>query len=81
MPEDQGTHQGRAPAERIDFEVVKDVWQEVRLADGTLIRMKMVVTDVFRTETGAGEVTYNIKGNFVALPVREIDEPKGKKNG
>lgn len=71
MPEDPRTGRNEPQADRrLDFEVVKDVWQEIRLEDGTLLRLKLVVTDVYCEQVGK-KVAYKVLGQLVAIPTRE----------
>jgi len=37
-------------ATRIGFKAIKEEWNEYQVADGTIIKLKLVVTDVFKTD-------------------------------
>lgn len=62
-------------AEDIDFEVMKEDWNEYKLKDGTTLRVKTVVTSIIRTEDHdpmTGDPTYIIKsGNMLRAIVPE----------
>lgn len=62
-------YQGRqAEAEEVEFFTRKEDWNEYQLSDGTIIRMKTVVTDVFKV-TGEvdpeGNPVYRIRSTNV----------------
>lgn len=46
--------------ERVNFETVKEAWNEYRCEDGTIIRFKAAVTSVYRTSllNNAGDIIY-----------------------
>jgi hypothetical protein len=39
---------GEIEVDEVDFEAVEECWNEYRLADGTILRMKLVVAAVYR---------------------------------
>jgi hypothetical protein len=67
-------------AEPVEFEVAEEPWQVLRLKDreGTLLRLKLVVTDVFRTDqkTEAGDTIYVVKTSTIVAPRRGERERK-----
>ena len=62
--------------EHLEFEVRKDQWQEISLPDGTILKIKLVVTDVLKTtkKNDAGEPVYLVR----SVPVLSSG-PKGDK--
>lgn len=44
------------------FEALKENWNEYRLADGTIVKFKVVVTAIGRVLNDRGEITYNADG-------------------
>ena len=64
--------------ERIAFEPLEEPWARYRLADGTVIRIKLVASDVLRLDRKAptGEPLYVVKsGNILA-----VEEPDTAQN-
>jgi len=57
--------------EHMEFEVQKDAWQEIRLPDSTVLKIKLVVTDVFKATrtTDAGEPVYYVRSVPVLAPI------------
>jgi len=61
--------------EEIDFtEMSKEAWNEYKLKDGTTIKVKYVVTGVFRVEqyNPNGDPIYGVRGQIV---VRAVNVP------
>ncbi len=65
--------------ERIGFSLEKDEWQVLRAEDGTVIRVKPVVTDLFKTSEVApdGTPVYVLRAQVVVV----TDPPTGAGNG
>ncbi len=67
------TYQGEpVEGEEIDFEPLREQWNEYRLSDGTLLRMKLVIAKVLRLDkrNEAGEPIYVINSqNVVSVSV------------
>lgn len=53
--------------ERVDFEPVEEPWTKCKLADGTIIRLKLVVADVVRAKENlpSGEPQYIVKSSNI----------------
>ena len=60
--------------ERVSFEPLEEPWTKYRLADGTVIRMRLVAADVVRLNRKAptGEPVYVVKSSNI-LAVEEPD--------
>ena len=65
-----------ADGERVNFTPVDEPWTKHRLADGTVIRMKLVVADIVRVPTDKphGETRYVVKSSNI-LTVDTPDSP------
>jgi hypothetical protein len=50
------------PVVEVDFEVVREEWNEYTLSDGTKLRVKNVVTRIIVQVDENGEVVYNENG-------------------
>lgn len=50
------------PVVEVDFEVVREDWNEYTLSDGTKLRVKNIVTRIFLQVDENGEVIYNENG-------------------
>ncbi len=56
------------PIIEVDMIEAKETWSEYRLADGTRLRVKLVMIAVFRADgqtTADGEPIYNMKSTLV----------------
>jgi hypothetical protein len=55
------------PAEEMDFEPLRETWNEYRVADGSLLRLKVVVSKILRLEkrNPQGEPIYLITSTNV----------------
>jgi hypothetical protein len=56
------------PVTEVDLVEAKETWSEYRLADGTRLRVKLVMIAVFRANdqtTADGEPVYNMKTTLV----------------
>ena len=55
------------PAEEMDYEPLRESWNEYRVADGSLLRMKVVVSKILRLEkrNPQGEPIYVISSTNV----------------
>lgn len=62
--------------ERLPFESVKEPWTECRLEDGTIIKLKLVVSDVMRLDQDnvGGEPQYVVKSSNV-MSVETPEDP------
>ena len=64
----------------VDFETLREEYNSYKLADGSIIRMKTVVTNIIRTEefTPEGEPVYivNSQNVLVAHVPDELKKPK-----
>lgn len=49
--------------EEIDFEIVKEDWNEYQLADGSYLKYKSVVYKVFWVLDDAGKRTFTMEGD------------------
>ncbi len=62
--------QGReVDATEVEFQTRKEDWNEYQLMDGTVIKMKLVVSQIFRIDgryDNEGNPTYQIKSTNVA---------------
>lgn len=60
--------------ERVAFEPVEEPWTKCKLPDGTIIRLKLVVTDVIRLHENqpSGEPHYIVKSSNVLA----VEEPE-----
>jgi hypothetical protein len=52
---------------RVEFEVVKDAWQHLALADGSKLRVKLVVLDVFRGPQEGTTIQYELAAQLVVM--------------
>lgn len=41
---------GELDAESIPFEIVKENWNEYQLPDGSVVRVRLVVSDIYQTD-------------------------------
>ena len=67
-------------ATEIEFQTRKEDWNEYQLMDGTVIKMKLVVSEIFRIEgmyDAAGNPTYQIRSTNVPA-VKSPDNLKKK---
>lgn len=78
---------GEVEAMDIDFETVKEDWNEYKLEDGTILKFKTIVSSVIRTEDYdpmTGDPIYHIRSTNV-MRVRVPNElkrlPGAKKPG
>ncbi len=73
--------QGReVDATEVEFQTRKEDWNEYQLMDGSVIKMKMVVSDIFRLDgayDNEGNPAYHIKSSNVAT-VKSPDTLKKK---
>lgn len=73
--------QGReVDATEVEFQTRKEDWNEYQLMDGSVIKMKLVVSEIFRIEgvyDNEGNPVYHIKSANVPL-VRSPDNLKRK---
>lgn len=63
--------------QRVSFKALEEPWTRCQLPDGTILRLKLVVTDIVRVhgDLPSGEPHYVVKsGNIVA--VEEPDFPE-----
>ena len=71
--------QGReVDATEVDFQTRKEDWNEQQLMDGSTIKMKLVVAEIFRVEgryDNEGNPIYVVKSNNVLI-VRSPDDLK-----
>ncbi len=62
-------------AEQVDFEVVREDWNEYKLEDGTVLKFKAIVTDIIRTEEydpSTGNPIYHVRStNILRVKVPE----------
>ncbi len=61
------------PAEELDFEPLRESWNEYRTEDGTLVKLKTVVAKITRLDeyTAEGDPVYNItSSNIVTATVQ-----------
>ncbi len=51
--------------EEVEFEPLAERWNEYRLSDGTLLKMKMAITKIFRLDkyNDVGEPIYLVSSN------------------
>jgi len=65
---------------KIDFEVTKEDWNEYELADGTKLKVKLVLVDVLRMPAYSplGEPVYQILSHNVVKTAYVPDELKKK---
>ena len=74
--------QGReVDATEIEFQTRKEDWNEYQLMDGTVIKMKLVVSEIFRIEgmyDEAGTPVYQIKSTNLPV-VKSPDVLRRKK--
>lgn len=71
---------GEVDATEMEFQIRKEDWNEYQLMDGTTIKMKLVVGEIFRVPDEfdkEGNPTYVVKSNNV-LVVRAPDNLKRK---
>lgn len=67
-------------ATEVDFQIRKEDWSEYQLMDGTVIKMKLVISEIFRIEgqwDNEGNPVYRIKSTNVPV-VRASDALKRK---
>lgn len=60
------------PADEVDYEPLRETWNEYRASDGTLLRMKLVVSKILRLDerNEQGEPIYLItSSNIVSASV------------
>jgi hypothetical protein len=58
------------PPAPVDFEIIKDAWQVIRLADGTQLRLKIVIFDVLKDANVVPTGTmYALRGQILCVPV------------
>ncbi len=60
--------------ERVPYEVVDEPWTKYRLPDGTIVRLRLIATDVVRLDHDlpSGESHYMVEsGNIMAVDVLE----------
>jgi len=73
--------QGReVDATEVDFQTRKEDWNEYQLMDGTVIKMKLVVSEIFRVEgvyDKEGNPAYQIKSTNLPV-VKSPDALKRK---
>ena len=63
----------------LDFEIIKEAWNEYRCEDGSIIRLRTVVTQILRTEhknPQTGEPVYVVKSANV-IDVRPTQSEQG----
>ena len=55
------------PAEEMDYEPLRETWNEYRVADGSLLRLKVVVSKILRLEkrNEQGEPIYLVNSTNV----------------
>jgi len=62
-------------AKQVDFEVVREDWNEYKLEDGTVLKFKAIVTDIIRTEEydpTTGNPIYHVRStNILRVKVPE----------
>ncbi len=62
-------------SEQVDFEVIREDWNEYRLEDGTVLKFKTIVTDIIRTEDHdptTGNPIYHVRStNILRVKVPE----------
>jgi hypothetical protein len=65
--------------EALEFEIQKDPWQEIRLPDGAVLKIKLVVTDVYKTSKtdAVGAPVYVVR----SVPVLASKSTKGEGGG
>ena len=71
--------QGReVPAEELEFEPLREGWNEYRTEDGTLLKLKAVVAKIIRLDayTAEGDPIYNVTSSNV---VTAVVQPNMKK--
>jgi len=64
----------------VEFQTRKEDWNEYQLVDGTVIKMKLVVSEILRIEgeyDNEGNPVYRIKSANVPM-VKSPDSLKGK---
>lgn len=65
-------------ATNVDFETMKEDWNEYKLEDGTVLRFKTVVSSIIRTENYdpmTGDPVYHVRSTNI-LRVKAPDELK-----
>lgn len=62
--------------ERVDFEALEEPWSKYKLPDGTIVRMKIVVSDILRSsqKNKAGEPIFAVRSSNV-VAVDPADTP------
>lgn len=71
---------GEVDATEIEFQIRKEDWNEYQLMDGTTIKMKLVVSEIFRIEgvyDDEGNPAYQIKSTNLPV-VKSPDALKRK---
>jgi len=71
---------GEVDATDVDFQIRKEDWNEYLLMDGTVLKMKLVIGDVFKVPgefDNEGNPVYIVKSNNI-LVVRAPDNLKRK---
>ncbi len=66
-------------AEQIDFEPMKEEWNEYSLSDGNVLRLKIIVTSIFRTEEKdpiTGFPLYFVQSNNVVTGYMPAPKPQ-----
>ena len=54
----------------VEFEMLEEPWAKYQLPDGTILRLKLVVTDVIRLPGAARDQQYAVRsGNIMAVDV------------
>jgi len=67
-------------ATEVEFQTRREDWNEYQLMDGSVVKMKLVVSEIFRLEgryDTEGNPVYHIKSTNVAA-VKSPDALKGK---
>jgi hypothetical protein len=71
----------------VDFETIKEDWNEYKLEDGTVLRFKTVVSSIIRTENYdpmTGDPVYHVRSTNilrVKVPAEMKRLPAAKKSG
>lgn len=75
MPTIQHPEEGQINVEDLDFETVKEDWNEYETEDGTTLKVKLVVNRIMRSDdvhNELGEPFYTVSAQNV---VRSVDVP------
>lgn len=70
--------------EPVDFEVVREDWNEYRLADGSTLKVKLVLTGVMRLKDGsdpAGNPVYAVSNQNAVRVVNVPSSLRHKQRG